>query len=212
MLACIVMTISSMAAQAFDTYNSKVYKVEPPDVLRIEVTGLSKKAQPIKGEFQVGPDGKISLGEKYGQVDVSSLTIDQIRKAITEHLSAHAKKPSKLHVQAEVSDYNSKKFYIIVHNASKEGDTIQSFPATGNETVAAAVLQVEGLAVKAIKGYVWVDRPEDKKKYDVEWDAIMLQGKTGTNFKLLPGDRVFVTHNKRSAEPDVKHPLGNYSE
>src|SRR5262245_48734349 len=105
----LVMAGGSPAARAGE---SKPYIIEPPDVMRLDVTGLPKRAQPVKGEFIVRPDGTVALGT-YGSVTVSGLTLDQTRAAIAKLLSVHARKKDKLEVRAEVSGYNSKVYYVI---------------------------------------------------------------------------------------------------
>lgn len=185
MLAGLMLTVGPSAVRADD---SKTYVVEPPDILRLDVTGLPKKAQSVKGEFIVRPDGTVSLGT-YGSVPVAGLTLDQTRAAITKHLSAHAKKKDKLQVRAEVSGYNSKAYYVI--GSGKDGEQVYRFPVGGGETVVGAVLQVEGLSAVAAKNRVWVASSSGKVR-KVDWRAITQEGQSASNYKLEAGDRVYV--------------------
>lgn len=173
---------------AISAGDSKMYVVESPDILRLEVTGLSKKAQPVQGEFLVRPDGTISLGT-YGTVTVTGLTLDQARTAISKHLSAHATKKDKLQVRVEVFGYNSKVFYVI--GPGKDGEQVYRFPAVEGETVVGAVLQIDGLSTTAAKGRVWVASSSGKVS-EVDWKAITQEGRSSTNYKLKAGDRVYV--------------------
>ena len=184
-LAGFVAAVGSLEVCAADT---KGYVVEPPDILRLDVTGLPKKAQPVKGEFIVCPDGTISLGG-YGAVTVSGHTLDQARDAITKHLSAHAKKKGKLEVRVEVSASNSKVYYVI--GPGKDAEQVYRFPATASDTVVGAVLQVEGLSAVAAKGRVWVASPSGTVR-EVDWRAITQEGRLATNYRLEAGDRVHV--------------------
>jgi polysaccharide export outer membrane protein len=57
------------------------YRVEPLDILLIQVTGTAPD-KPITGQFQVSPEGTISLGFDYGVVRVVGLTVEQAANAI----------------------------------------------------------------------------------------------------------------------------------
>lgn len=182
--------LAPAAARATDPAQ---YVVEAPDILRIEVSGLRKSAQPVSGEFMVRPDGTVALGP-YGSVPVSGLTLDQARAAVAKHLSAHAKKSALPDVRATVSAANSKRFYVIWPD--KEGEVATSFPADGTATVVSAVLQIDGLAAVAAKGRVWVQNKSSGVR-EVNWNAITQQGDSKTNYKLQAGDRLFVSEARR---------------
>jgi polysaccharide export outer membrane protein len=62
------------------------YKLEPMEVLQIEVTDTLPK-QDIKGLYMISPEGRISLGFTYGTVMVGGLTVEQAQLAIRNHLS-----------------------------------------------------------------------------------------------------------------------------
>lgn len=158
------------------------YAIEPPDVLRVEVFGLPRSAQSIEGERLVRPDGTVSLGA-YGSVQVSGLSADQARAAIVKHLVPHAKK-RQLEVRVAVVSHNSKVYYVIAAQVHRH-------PLLGSETVVAAVLRVEGLAATATEGPVLLARASDKV-LKVDWRAITREGKSASNYKLEPGDRLYV--------------------
>ncbi len=89
------------------------YRVEPPDLLQIEVLKLVPKPpyraaiydvlqiqvigtlieHPIDGFFLVEAEGTISLGAAYGKVRVAGMTIEQITGAITDHLAHILRRP-----------------------------------------------------------------------------------------------------------------------
>ncbi len=160
------------------------YVIEPPDILQVEVSGLSKKAKSIQGEHLVRPDGTVSLGT-YGSVSVSGLSLDQARTAVTQHLAPFAKKKGQFGVRLEVRSYNSKVYYVVA------AEQISRYPALGGETVVGTVLQVEGLAASATKGPVWLARASGKV-LEVDWRAITQDGKSATNYKLEASDRLYV--------------------
>ena len=146
--------------------------------------------QPIAGEHLVGPDGMINMGS-YGSVSVVGMTVNESRQAIERHLSQYLSDPQ---VAVNVFAYNSKKYYVITEGAGL-GDTVTTFPITGNETVLDAIGNVNGLENVSSK-QIWVARPtSDTCKVQilpVDWRAITAQGATSTNYQLMPGDRVFV--------------------
>jgi polysaccharide export outer membrane protein len=151
--------------------------------------------QSISGEHIVIQDGTINLGI-YGNVRVVGMTLLQARSAIEQHLSQFLDDPQ---VSVDVAAYNSKVYYIVTQGAG-QGDQIVRVPITGNETVLDALSQIGGFTVNQSKN-MWIARPSpDGLGYDqvlpINWDAIVQGGATGTNYQILPGDRIFVGEDK----------------
>jgi polysaccharide biosynthesis/export protein len=154
--------------------------------------GQSRALQQIRGEHLVRPDGTISLGT-YGSVKVAGLTLDEVRGAIEGHLSAFLLRPE---VAVDVFAYNSKAYYVITDGGGY-GEQLYRFPSTGSETVLDALSQINGLPAVASRKSVWLARPTpaDATHYEVlpvDWKAVTRCGATGTNFQILPGDRIYV--------------------
>lgn len=164
------------------------YVVMSPDVLLVEVDGLSK--EPILKEVQcvVRTDGTISLGA-YGTVPVADLALEKIPAAIAAKLAQQIGTDAKLDVRVNVISYNSRVYYVIATGG--ENETVIRSVCTGGDTVVSAVLQA-GLAVNAIKGRVFVRALPSRNILEVDWCAITQKGKTETNYVLQPGDRVYV--------------------
>jgi len=150
--------------------------------------------QQIQGEHLVCPDGTVTLGT-YGSVPVVGLTLAQTKWAIEEHLKQEFQQPD---VSVDVFSYNSKKYYVITQGAGL-GDGVYPFPSTGNETVLDAISQINGLEMVSSKR-IWISRPTPEvgevQVLPVNWHAITAQGSTGTNYQILPGDRVFIAEDK----------------
>ncbi|MDG2384137.1 MAG: polysaccharide biosynthesis/export family protein [Pirellulaceae bacterium] len=151
--------------------------------------------QQIAGEHLIGPDGFINLGI-YGSVYVSGLTVDEARLAIETKLSEYLDHPK---VSVDVLIYNSKFFYVITEGAGF-GDNVVRIPVTGNETVLDAIAQIGGLQQVSSKR-LWISRPSPKDNgcdqiLPVDWQAITRGAATGTNYQILPGDRIFVAEDK----------------
>jgi polysaccharide export outer membrane protein len=162
------------------------YQIEAPDVLTVEVSGVPKP-EALNGEHLVRPDGTVSLGT-YGAVPVTGLSAQQAQAAIKKHLRRFIAKPNPLRVRVSVLAYNSKLAYVFTD------DGVSRIPLDGKTTVLDAVRRVEGLAAAA-KGPVIVSRPRDgrpNQRLDVDWKAITEKSSAATNYRLLPGDRLYV--------------------
>ncbi len=150
--------------------------------------------QQIAGPHLVGPDGTVTLGS-YGSVPVVGHTIAGAKMVIEQYLSQFLDRPE---VSVDVYAYNSKVYYIITEGAGL-GDGVYRFPVTGNETVLDAVSQINGLQQVSSKR-IWIARPTPQpgnvQVLPVNWDEITAQASTGTNYQILPGDRLFISEDK----------------
>jgi polysaccharide biosynthesis/export protein len=150
--------------------------------------------QQIAGQHLVGPDGTVTLGS-YGSVRVVGMTIAQAKAAIEEYLRQYLENPE---VSLDVFAYNSKIYYIVTQGAGM-GDGVYRFPITGNETVLDAISQINGLQHVSSKR-IWIARPTDEpgkvQVLPVKWDDITAQAAAGTNYQILPGDRVFIAEDR----------------
>ena len=63
------------------------YRLEPLEVLAIEVPENTFPRQDIRGNFMISPEGTINLGFNYGKVRVGGLTVDEAHQAIRDHLN-----------------------------------------------------------------------------------------------------------------------------
>ena len=179
-----IVSVSLILASAACAAGGSPYVIDPPDVLRIDVTGQLKKDQPIQGQHLVRFDGTVGLGA-YGSVAVSGLSVQQARAVVAKHLAPYAKENVALEVRIEVIAYNSKPYYVIV------GEQVYPHPAVGTVTVVLAVLRKEGLAAVATKGPVSLTR-RSGEVLKVDWKAITQEGKSASNYKLEAGDRLYV--------------------
>lgn len=148
----------------------------------------------ITGEHLVGPDGTVNLGI-YGRVYVAGMTLDDGRTVIERHLSNFFEDPK---VSLDVFVYNSKFYYVIVEGGGL-GDQVAKIPSTGNETVLDAIAQIGGLGQASSKK-IWISRPAPNgtpcdQVLPVDWEAITRGAATGTNYQLMPGDRLFIAEN-----------------
>ena len=150
--------------------------------------------QRISGEHLVGPDGTLTLGQ-YGSVRVAGMTLNEARFAIASFLSGQFTNPK---VSVSVFAYNSKAIYVVTQGGGL-GDNLVRLPYTGGDTVIDAVSQINGLSYVS-SSRMWVARPNREAGNNVtlpiDWEAITQKADVTTNYQLLPGDRVFIAHNK----------------
>ena len=156
-------------------------------VTMVEIAGN----QAITGEHLVNPDGTVSLGI-YGNVFVAGMTLPEVKNTLESHLSQYILEPE---LNVAVAAYNSKVYYIILDGGGF-GEEVVRLPATGNETVLDAISLIDGIGEVSSKR-MWVARPAPAGQgcaqvMDVDWRAITAEGKTATNYQLLPGDRIYV--------------------
>jgi polysaccharide export outer membrane protein len=165
-------------------------------VVTVSLAGMAGTQQ-IAGEHLVGPDGTVTLGI-YGSVPVVGLTLAEAKSAIEHHLSQFLEDPE---VAVDVFAYNSKVYYVITQGAGL-GEGVYRFPVTGNETVLDAISQVNGLPQVSSKR-IWIARPTDTpgvvQQLPVSWEAITSQASAGTNYQILPGDRVYIAEDRMIA-------------
>jgi polysaccharide export outer membrane protein len=185
--------------KASEKINERLALLFDPEVIKeapASVTLLSTAAQQqIAGEHVVGPDGCVTLGS-YGQVYVAGMTVAEARDAVEERLSKFLQDPR---VSVDIFAYNSKVYYIISEGAGF-GDSVVRVPITGNETVLDALAQINGVTRFNSKK-IWIARPAPggvgcDQILPVNWDEIVKQGATATNYQIMPGDRVFLAEDK----------------
>ena len=189
------------------------YVIEPPDIIRIE--GVIRRSndqpneqlpRPVAGVHLVRPDGTIELG-RYGFVKIAGLGDENAVKAVSDHL-ARAMGVTVVNLRVGVVEANSKVYYICFVDSGAATSSVLRQPLTGTETVEEAfkIGKSHGVITSFDSNYrVWIARlaSRDGKGPEqiltVDLSAIARDGKTDTNYQLLPGDRVYIS--KRMLEP-----------
>ncbi|MBL8815184.1 MAG: polysaccharide biosynthesis/export family protein [Planctomyces sp.] len=151
-----------------------------------------ENSQYVAGPHLVRPDGTVGLGI-YGSVYVTGMTLNEAKLAIEQHLAQHIHNPQ---ISVDVLAYNSKVYYVIADGGGA-GESVVTLPCTGNETVLDAIAKVQGLPTVASKSHIWIARPSadacgPDQILQVDWNAIAQGAQTGTNYQVLPGDRIYV--------------------
>ncbi len=150
--------------------------------------------QPVTGEYLVAPDGTINL-RQYGSVHVAGKTVAEVKEALKKHLAQFFDSPD---VSVEVTAFNSKVYYVVTQGAGL-GDNIVRVPITGKETVLDAIGNVGGLSQLSSKT-IWIARPAPggfgcEQILPIDFDAITRGASAGTNYQIMPGDRVFIAED-----------------
>ena len=154
--------------------------------------------QPVSGMYRIGPDGTINL-RAYGSVRLAGMTVVETKRALETHLAQYFDSPQ---VSVTVVGYNSKVYYIITEGAG-QGDKVVRLQITGNETVLDAISQIGGLSQSSSTD-IWIARPAPahfgcEQIIPIDWEAITRGGMTGTNYQILPGDRVYIAEDEAVA-------------
>ncbi len=157
----------------------------------------SSGTQPVTAEYLVGPDGTINL-RLYGSVCIAGLTIAEAKTAIEKHMARYFDSPE---VSVNVVAFQSKTYYIITQGAGL-GDAVVKIPITGKETVLDALSNIGGLTEFSSTN-IWIARPAPAGSPDqilpVDYEAITRGAATGTNYQLMPRDRLFIAQDKTVA-------------
>ncbi len=205
----VLMTVKVNQSPRADTAGDD-YRLEAPDVVRVEATQFPGRKTVLEGLYLIGPDGTINLRD-YGTPHVAGLTERGAEQRIVEAVSHSAKGKSSVDYAARVrvESYNSKAVYLMLAD-----DSVRRLPVTNSCTVASVILQVEGAAAKAAKGPVWLVRPsadhvKDTSRFEtkqIDWAAIVGHGSVEANLRLMPGDRIYI--GSRPPETNARPPSG----
>ena len=179
------------ATRTIDRFLRRILAEPEVSVVLAQTSGQ----QQIAGDHLIGLDGTINLGS-YGSVYVSGMTLAGVKQAVEAQLSKYLQEPV---VSVKVFSYQSKVYYIISQGAGL-GDGVTRVPITGRETVLDAIAQVNGLSRLASKK-MWIARPSPRGHgcdtiLPVNYQEVTAGAASGTNYQLLPGDRLFIAEDK----------------
>ena len=198
-----------------DAATLDAYVLGPGDGLLVVPVNLDSPAR-LPSDQTVLPDGTIDLGQ-YGSLPAAGKTVNQIEAEVNQLVAARV--PGAGFIDVRLVNRESKKIYV-VGEVSAPG----TFPYTGNETVLDAVVAAGGLTEKASRWDIILSRPTPpdgcRLILAVNYLDVLQLGDTTTNYRLLPGDRVYVPTRtllenlcggkrfwKRERRPQVSCPL-----
>lgn len=164
------------------------YRVEPGDGLLVLPSELESKIR-LPADQTILADGTIDLG-KYGRLLVAGRTIAEIEAGVKEAVKAVEKDEDVGFIDVRLVNRQSKVFYVL-----GEVTTPGKFPLTGNETVLDGILAAGGMTDRSSWRDVVLVRPTGDGPghvLRVDYGSIVRLGAAGTNYQLLPGDRIYV--------------------
>ncbi len=195
------------------------YRIEPPDVIHVEITRWPGGKTVAAGDCRVNPDGTLVIpkgsqngltppqpdaAKDYGTVSVAGLTPREVEQRIVKML-LRQEPLNGFHARVEVAQYNSRVVYVITSGTL--GDGVRPLAVNNSSTVASAILQCEGLAARAAKEPVWLAPPGGPAR-KVDWQAIVQQRSVEANYPLHPGDRIFIGRWPAEKDGNPSPPAG----
>ena len=127
---------------------------------------------------------------------VAGMTLGQASESVRKKL---AEVVPEVKVTADVTEFNNKSHYIITDGGGT-GEQVVELPITGKETVLGVVARIGGLSDVSSKRKIWIARSTSNADKDqilpVDWNGITKDGKTKTNYQILPGDRLYIMLEK----------------
>lgn len=175
------------AEEHIQNYNMPLYGK------RYKLTVLKMDAGELFGNHLARPDGFITFGTQ--RVYVNGLTTKEIAHAI-ELSCPNLEKDT---ISVSVFAYNSKAYYVIFR--SETDDRIAAFPYTEKTTFRSALKAVADMKDEPFQipkdAKVYIARPvaNDNKPEILSVDLIAITEKNNddANYKIYPGDRIFIT-------------------
>jgi protein involved in polysaccharide export with SLBB domain len=174
-------------ARELDKQVSGPYVIEPGDVLLVQPASLDSPVR-LPGDQPVLADGSIQLG-RFGRIQVVGKTLEQIEAEVNGQIKAQVNDAGPIVVRLVTRD--SKVFYVL-----GEVNAPGSFQVKGRETVLDAIVAAGGLNSNASRRGIILTRPTAPDScrivLPVDYNAIVQDGNTCTNYQIRAGDRIFI--------------------
>jgi protein involved in polysaccharide export with SLBB domain len=163
------------------------YRVEPGDGLLVLPSDLDSKVR-LPADQTILADGTIDLG-KYGQLQVAGKSLPEIEQMVKQAV-AKVEKEDAGFIDVRLVNRQSKVFYVLGEVTSPG-----KFPLAGNETVLDGIMAAGGMTDRSSWRDVILVRPTNDgtgQVLKVDYGAVVRSGTAGTNYQLVPGDRIYV--------------------
>lgn len=193
-LSVLDLTVEELNEVIAETITERFSSLKP--VVQAQLVS-SPPSQVIAGQHLIRPDGTIGLGT-YGSLHVRGMTLEQVQRAIEQHLSTDFLDPK---VSVDVMAYNSSWYYVITDNGGA-GEQILRLPYTGSDTVLDAISLVGGVSTVSDKDRIWIARTPPyapcgrSQILEVAWKDVVERGDASTNFQIMPSDRIYIDSDK----------------
>ncbi len=155
--------------------------IKAADVLQLKLADGTKAT--VSQTFQVAPDGTIEIAGQ-GKVEVAGKTVQQAQEAVQTAMAASS--AVKQAVELAMSEY-----YLVTVDADGVRH-LKRVPVKGEPRVRDALA-----SMKVSDKLIWIARPDPSRYLSdqliaVDWESIAHDPNSRANYKLQPGDWLFV--------------------
>jgi polysaccharide biosynthesis/export protein len=176
---------------------SEHYLVTCPDVIEVQIALRPE----LSGQYPVGPDGRIDLGE-YGKLRVEGRPLAEVARLLAAETGTV---PDA--VKVRVVEFRSQVVFLFGQVLGWQ----KAVPYRGQETVVDLLQRVGGITPGAAPDEVCVvrahlDGNQRPELFKVDLKAIVLKQDDRTNLRLLPFDQVYVGETRQAVVERVVPP------
>jgi hypothetical protein len=176
------------------------YRVNGDEVLKIRQGTPDRYGSAVDGLYRIGSDGTVDLGS-HGKVAVAGRTLRDVETQIERQLGGSDVSLGVAAAEREV--------YYVIAGEPGQGGGAWRVRSTGNETIEDAIRSA-GTAPRTIEK-IWMVHPSPGGvgtgvPVPVQWDAARQQA--SPNYRITPGDAVFVTEKNSPASASVDNWVG----
>ncbi|WP_232823438.1 polysaccharide biosynthesis/export family protein [Dyella sp. C9] len=176
------------------SYKPEPYRIGAGDTLYITVWDHPELTSPAGAQQQTQANGRLvrsdgTLFYPYvGELKVSGLTIEELRKAISDKLAKYVEKPQ---VDVNIVGYGSQRITFQGAFVKTDPQPMTAVPTTLAQAVGSAYVNVP---LADLSGLVLT---RDGHDYHIDLDALTNGQKIGEDIYLKPDDHLFLPYNDR---------------
>jgi len=194
----IAMDKASLAASALPpellSYVPEPYRIGAGDTLYITVWDHPELTSPAGPQQQTLANGRLvrsdgTLFYPYvGELKVSGLTIEELRKAISSKLARYVEQPQ---VDVNIIGYGSQRITLQGAFVKTDPQSITAIPVTLAQALGAATINTEQADLSSLV------LTRDGHDYRIDLDALGQNKSVTQDIYLKPGDRLYLPYNDR---------------
>lgn len=175
-------------------YRPEPYRIGAGDTLYITVWDHPELTSPAGPQQQTLANGRLvrsdgTLFYPYvGELKVAGMTIEDLRKAISEKLARYVEKPQ---VDVNVIGYGSQRVTLQGAFVKTDPQPITAIPATLAQALGTAVVNTEQANLSGLV------LSRDGHDYPIDFDALNRNKALAQDIYLKAGDRLFLPYNDR---------------
>jgi len=187
-------TSASFNAPELFAYRPEPYRVGAGDTLYVTVWDHAELTSPAGPQQQALANGRLvrsdgTLFYPYvGELHVSGMTIEELRKAISDKLAKYVEDPQ---VDVSVIGYGSQRITLMGAFIKTEPQPITAIPTTLAQALGMATINTEQADLSGLV------LSRDGHDYPIDLDALNSSRAIARDIYLRPGDRLFLPYNDR---------------